>query len=44
MDLQQTAQDKFGVDRAAELRSDLEQLADDLQKLRSTPAEPEDEP
>ena len=44
MDLKHSAQDKFGKDRAEELRSDLEQLADDLQKLRSTPVELEDEP
>jgi hypothetical protein len=44
MDLQNTAQDKFGKDRAGELQSDLEQLADDLRKLRSTPVELEDEP
>jgi hypothetical protein len=44
MDLQNTAQEILGPDRAAELRSDLEQLSDDLQKLRSTPVEPEDEP
>jgi hypothetical protein len=42
--LQQVAQDKFGKERAEELRSDLEQLADDIRKLRSTPVELEDEP
>ena len=44
MNFQQTAQDKFGKDRAEEIRSDLEQLADDIRKLRSTPVELEDEP
>jgi hypothetical protein len=44
MNLQQTALDKFGKDRAEEIRSDLEQLADDIRKLRSTPVELDDEP
>jgi len=44
MNFQQTAQDKFGKDRAEDIRSDLEQLADDIRKLRSTPVELDDEP
>ena len=44
MDLKEAAQTKFGNDRAEELTNDLEQLADDIRKLRSIPIEPEDEP
>ena len=44
MNPQETAEQKLGKARAEELRSDIEQLAADLQKLRSTPLELEDEP
>jgi hypothetical protein len=44
MDLQAAAQDKFGQTRAEELRSEIEQVADDLRKIRSVRLEQEDEP
>jgi len=44
MDLFKEAEEKIGKIRADELRPDIEQLDRDLQKLRSTPVELEDEP
>jgi hypothetical protein len=47
MDLLKEAEDKLGKERAAELRSEIEQLADELEKLRSAALEVlevEDEP
>jgi hypothetical protein len=44
MDLFNEAEEKIGKTRADELRPDIEQLDRDLQRLRSTPVELEDEP
>jgi hypothetical protein len=44
MDLFKEAEEKIGKTRADELRSDIEQLNKDLQALRSTSVELEDEP
>jgi hypothetical protein len=44
MDLFNEAEEKIGKTKADELRPDIEQLNRDLQKLRSTPVELEDEP
>jgi len=44
MDLFNEAEEKIGKTRADELRLDIEQLHKDLQALRSTPVELEDEP
>ena len=44
MDLFKEAEEKIGKTRADELRSDIEQVDKDLQALRSTPVELEDEP
>jgi hypothetical protein len=44
MDLFKEAEEKIGKTRADELRSDIELLNKDLQVLRSTPVELEDEP
>jgi len=44
MDLSKEAQEKIGKIRVDALRADIEQLANDLQALRSTPVELEDEP
>ena len=38
------AEEKFGKERAEELRPDLEQLVADLQKLHSVTVEPDDHP
>ena len=38
------AEEKFGRERAEQLRSDIEQAAGDIEKLRVTPIELEDEP
>ena len=43
MDLYKQAEEKFGKDRAEELRPEIEQLVADLQKLRSFTLEIEDE-
>jgi hypothetical protein len=39
-----TAEEKFGKERAEELRPDIEQLVSDLEKLRSVPLDVEDAP
>lgn len=44
MDLQDIATEKFGRERAEELRQDLRQLAEDLELLRSFRVELDDEP
>ena len=44
MNLQETAEEKFGPVRAEELRSDIDQLKTEIEKLRSFPLEIEDEP
>ena len=44
MSLHDTAEEKFGKARAEELRSELEQLAVEIEKLRSIPLDIEDEP
>jgi hypothetical protein len=42
--LSERAMEKFGHQRAEKLRSEIEQLADELKKLYSAPVEPLDEP
>ncbi len=44
MSLHDTAEEKFGKARAEELRSEIEQLAVEIEKLRSIPLDIEDEP
>ena len=44
MDLQEKAVEKFGEDRASELRVEIDQLAADLEKLRAARIEVDDEP
>jgi hypothetical protein len=44
MDLFKEAEEKIGKTRADELRADIEQLDKDLQALRSSSVELEDEP
>jgi hypothetical protein len=44
MDLQDIAKEKFGPQRAEALRQDVQQLAEDLERLRSFRIELEDEP
>jgi hypothetical protein len=38
------ADETLGKERAEQLRSDLEQTADDIEKLRAIPLEVDDEP
>ena len=38
------AEEKFGKERAGQLRADIAQAADDLEKLRAISVEIEDEP
>jgi len=42
--LSERAMEKFGPQRAEKLRSEIEQLADELKKLYIVPVEPLDEP
>lgn len=44
MNFQQMAEEKFGNERAEELRSEIEQLRLDIDKLRSVPLDFDDEP
>ena len=44
MDLMKKAEDQFGKDRAEELRPEIEQLASELEKLRSVSLQIDDEP
>ena len=43
-DLASRAQEKLGKERAEQLRAELEQMAAEIQQLRNTPLEIEDEP
>jgi hypothetical protein len=38
------AEEKFGKERAEQLRSDLQQVAEDLEQVRSASLESDDEP
>ena len=38
------AEEKFGKERAEQLRSDLQQVAEDLEQVRSASLENDDEP
>ena len=38
------AEEKFGKDRATQLRSEIEQASSDIEKLRAAEVEVEDEP
>jgi hypothetical protein len=38
------ADERFGKERAEQLRSDIELTADDIEKLRAIPLQVEDEP
>ena len=38
------ADEKFGKERAEQLRSDIELAADDIEKIRAIPLQIEDEP
>jgi len=44
MNLQETAEEKFGKTRAEELRADIEQLSVEIDKLRSVLLDIDDEP
>jgi hypothetical protein len=44
MNLQQAAEEKFGRERAEELRLEIGKLAAEIEKLRSVPLDLEDEP
>lgn len=44
MNLQEIAEEKFGKERAEELRFEIEQLAAEIEKLRSVPLDIDDEP
>ena len=44
MNFQQAAEEKFGKERAEELRPEIEQLQADIDKLRSMPLDFDDEP
>jgi hypothetical protein len=44
MEFQEKAMEKFGEDRASELRSEIDLLAADLEKLRAARIEVDDEP
>ena len=44
MNFTKSAEEKFGQDRADELRPELEQLASEIEKLRSVRLDIEDEP
>jgi len=44
MNPQETAAEKFGRTRAEELRSEIEQVRMDIEKLRSVSLEVDDEP
>ncbi len=43
-DLASRAEEKFAKERADQLRSELEQMAAEIQQLRNIPLEIEDEP
>ena len=44
MDLIKKAEDKFGKERAEDLRSELEELESEIKKLRSVDLDSDDEP
>jgi len=44
MDAFKIAEDKFGKERGEQLRSEIEELAAEIEKLRSVPVDMEDEP
>jgi hypothetical protein len=44
MNFQQAAEEKFGKERAEELRPEIEQVHADIDKLRSLPLDFDDEP
>jgi len=44
MDLHDAAHDRFGKNRAEELRSEIDALAEEIRKIRSVPVEQDDEP
>ena len=44
MDPFKTAEEKFGTERAEQLRRELDQLAADLEQLRSVPLDTDDAP
>ena len=44
MDPFTTAEEKLGARRSEELRDEIDQLIEDLEKLRSVPLELDDEP
>jgi hypothetical protein len=43
MNLQERADEKFGKTRADELQSDIKQLSEEIEKLRSVPMDIDDE-
>ena len=38
------AEEKFGKERAEQLRADIQQVAQDIEQVRQTPVETDDEP
>ena len=44
MNMQEAAEQKFGVERASELRPEIEGLVADLEKLRTAKLDIDDEP
>ena len=38
------AEEKFGKERAGQLRLDIQQVAEDIEQVRQTPVEIDDEP
>jgi transcription elongation GreA/GreB family factor len=44
VNLQERAEEKFGKTRADELQSEIKQLSEELEKLRSVPMDIDDEP
>jgi hypothetical protein len=38
------AEEKFGKERAGQLRADIQQVAEDIEQIRQTPVEIDDEP
>jgi predicted AlkP superfamily phosphohydrolase/phosphomutase len=43
MNLQERAEEKFGKTRADELQSEIKQLSEEIEKLRSVPMDIDDE-
>jgi hypothetical protein len=44
MNLQQTAEEKFGKERAEELRSEIQELTAEIEKLRAATVDINDKP